>query len=244
MWPTYQMAAVGVDAWTEVLGLGAGRPQTPGVTQQCLSRGWWLSLPVTRLPAHLWTTLCVRSDQAHVCSFQTSSRPDLPSLGPSLSQVPVANSLRLAPGPGLCFCASLSVQSVHSSHQHTLNPTATRQESSRKIILPVLFTDFSALLDGYYSLLSVLPYSILKRPTSLLSTSVAKVVTVVWFSNHLGNSVFLMKGGVREGGAAQGDSWLERPGNRRGSVAREGCVPELSGQAGTKRLRASPASPG
>ena len=53
MWPAYQMAAVGVDTWTEVLGLGAGRPRTPGVTQQCLSRGWWLSLPVPRLPTHL-----------------------------------------------------------------------------------------------------------------------------------------------------------------------------------------------
>lgn len=37
MWPTYQITAVGVNAWTEALGFATGLPRTPGVTQRCLS---------------------------------------------------------------------------------------------------------------------------------------------------------------------------------------------------------------
>lgn len=122
MWPTYQITAVGVNAWTEALGFATGLPRTPGVTQQCLSGGCWLPPSVPHTPTHL----CGQGDRTlheewpcPPCAGQPASLLGWPTLpqtlplprahhpGSSRHQQPVSGM-----GAGLCLRVCVSVQSL------------------------------------------------------------------------------------------------------------------------------------
>lgn len=120
--PTYQVTPVGVHAWTEALRLATGLPQTPGVTQQCLSGGCWLPPCELHLPptsVATGTAPCMRRSHTHcVQSSPSSFWPGLLSPRPFhnpglISQASAPSDLYLGWGMGPpCVC--VSVQSLRS----------------------------------------------------------------------------------------------------------------------------------